>query len=50
MCERNDVGGSAAAVAHHHRHGRFLAQTLQHDGDDVRTPLHDQTHHRYALT
>ena len=46
----NDVRGSTAAVTDHNWDGRILLQTLQHDGDDVRTPLEYQAHHRDPLT
>lgn len=48
--EGYDVGGTATAVAHHHRDGRLIPQALQGDGDNVGTSLHDQTHKRNPLT
>ena len=50
MGKGNYVGGSAAAVAHHHWDGRLVSQALQGDGDHIRTSLHDQTHKRNPLT
>lgn len=50
VCEGNDVRGTTAAVTDDDGHWRLLLQTVQHDGDDVRTPLQNQTHHRDALT
>ena len=44
VCERNDVGSSAAAVAHHHGDRRLVSQTLQSDGDHVGTTFDYQTH------
>lgn len=50
MGEGNDVGGTAAAIAHHHWDGRLISQALQHDGDDIGTSLHYQTHQRDPLS
>lgn len=50
VCERDDVRGATAAVTDNNGDWGLLLQTLQHDGDDVRTPLQDQTHRRDTLT
>ncbi|TNN44125.1 hypothetical protein EYF80_045676 [Liparis tanakae] len=43
-CERQDVGGAAGALAHHHRDGGALLEVVQHGQDHVGTPLKDQGH------
>lgn len=50
MSEGQDVRGSAAAVAHHHRNWRSVPEVLQHYRDHIRTPFYDQCHHWHTLT
>lgn len=49
VSEGQDVRGPPAAVTHHHGDGRCVPEVLQHNGDDIRPPLHDERHHRDTL-
>lgn len=50
VSEGQDVGGPAAAITNHHGDRRCVPEVLQDDGDDVRAPLYDESHHGYSLT
>lgn len=50
VSEGQNIGGPAAAITNHHRDRRCVPEVLQHDGDDIRTPLYDESHHGYTLT
>lgn len=49
VSERQDIGGTATAITHHHGDRRVLPEVLQDGGEDVRAAFHHEAHDGHTL-